>query len=587
MTTRYRLTLAGATTVVVLLVAFGGWAVGGAMNAPAEAGPFVAAAVDAPAADTATPTTTATATRTPTPTPPPTATATATHTPTPTAAPAATPINCNVSGTVVLQRDTGRSGVPDVIAWLDPQKPGEKQLGTHTNAAGYFTFGDPGEGTWALSIQVPSTMDLIDPTTPITLYCASNASWNWLFVLVEKPTLTPTATVPNTPAPTETPTVTPTPTWTPTPATGTVLGTAFGDLNGNGSWEPSSEPWLAGAFMVLKLSIDGAVVYTATSGVDDGMFQFNEVAPGSYVLAETTPPPRYLRNTSKVWIPVNANRTLELNVGHQLAPTPTPTVTATPTPTRTPTATATPTHTPTIDPALGYVEGIAFDDGNGNSNLDAGEQGLPGAVLALMQGDTEVYTAISVAPGGIYQFAAVTPGWYTLIETKAPPGYLLSSIRVGLYITPGLRLGGMNVPHRRIPTPTPTMTVRPTATPTVTPTWTPAAVTPTTCSVSGVVWNDKDYDGQRVAWEPGLRDVEVCVQTSDGKITCIKTERDGTYTLADLSPGICRVYEHQPAEMRYSSTPDEVWLYCAVGQKVTVNFGDWDKWTRYLPRLLR
>ena len=95
--------------------------------------------------------------------------------------------------------------------------------------------------------------------------------------------------------------------------------------------------------------------------------------------------------------------------------TPTPTPTATTTPTQTPT----PTITPTSTPSTGIVEGYAFHDLNGNYLKDAGEPGLAGAVLVLKQGDVVAYTTTSGADGA-YQFPAVAPGQYWLVEETPP-----------------------------------------------------------------------------------------------------------------------------------------------------------------------
>ncbi|MEZ4766911.1 MAG: hypothetical protein R2844_00590 [Caldilineales bacterium] len=94
------------------------------------------------------------------------------------------------------------------------------------------------------------------------------------------------------------------------------------------------------------------------------------------------------------------------------APTPTPTSTSTPTstPTRTPTPTSTPTNTPTptATPSTGAITGLAYYDQNGNQFPDNGEPGLPGAVMALKQGNNVVATQTSNASGN-FAFNGVAP----------------------------------------------------------------------------------------------------------------------------------------------------------------------------------
>ncbi|PKQ28280.1 MAG: hypothetical protein CVT63_03540, partial [Candidatus Anoxymicrobium japonicum] len=164
----------------------------------------------------------------------------------------------------------------------------------------------------------------------------------------------PTATATRTPSPTATstetwtpsPTLTPTATPTATPDVGTVDGVAFDDLNGDSSWNVG-EPGLASAVLVLKR--DQAETYTATSNAD-GIFAFDGIAPGQYVLIEKIPPPGYQINTIPVVLEVRANQHLpNVNIAHKAASTPTATATRTWTPSPTAMATATPTatHPPT------------------------------------------------------------------------------------------------------------------------------------------------------------------------------------------------------------------------------------------------
>lgn len=73
-------------------------------------------------------------------------------------------------------------------------------------------------------------------------------------------------------------------------------------------------------------------------------------------------------------------------------------------------------------PSNGTVQGVAFDDIDGNGVRNGSEPGLEGAVVALVQGGATILTATSSASGD-YQFTAVAPGEYQLVETTPPPGY--------------------------------------------------------------------------------------------------------------------------------------------------------------------
>lgn len=91
---------------------------------------------------------------------------------------------------------------------------------------------------------------------------------------------------------------------------------------------------------------------------------------------------------------------------------------AQPTPTPTHTPSPTPTNTPT--PSVGTVSGTVFEDLNQDLLYTEDEPGLPGAVLVLMQGPFERYSATS-GPDGKFVFASVEPGQYTLKQKTAPP----------------------------------------------------------------------------------------------------------------------------------------------------------------------
>ncbi len=138
--------------------------------------------------------------------------------------------------------------------------------------------------------------------------------------------------------------------------------------------------------------------------------------------------------------------------------------------TPTPTVTVTPSVTPSPTPSTGMVTGMAFHDANGNNRLDAGEPGVAGAEIVLVNSDTnvEAYTTTSGADGS-YQFAAVQPGQYTLKEKTAPPGYNKSAYEIMFLVQANVTTSlGTNFPHTLAPvtvTPTPTATATPSVTP--------------------------------------------------------------------------------------------------------------------------
>lgn len=81
----------------------------------------------------------------------------------------------------------------------------------------------------------------------------------------------------------------------------------------------------------------------------------------------------------------------------------------------------TPTPTPTPTPSVGAIEGRVFHDLNSNGAPDAGEPGVAGAEIRLIQGGTLLQTYTTTASGE-FAFTGLAPGTYQ-VEEKNPPGY--------------------------------------------------------------------------------------------------------------------------------------------------------------------
>lgn len=146
-------------------------------------------------------------------------------------------------------------------------------------------------------------------------------------------------------------------------------------------------------------------------------------------------------------------------------PTPTPNDTATPTATPTPTATLTPTPTATPTPTSvpARVRGVIYEDANGNGERDPAEQALAGAELHLT--GPGVDQSIITAADGLYSFANLSGGQYTLAETP-PPGYGPSMPASPITLTLGSGADStLDFRHVRLATATPTSTPTATATP--------------------------------------------------------------------------------------------------------------------------
>ncbi len=172
----------------------------------------------------------------------------------------------------------------------------------------------------------------------------SGKVWRWDGELVpvpqatNTPTATPTETQTPTPTasatPTETPAVTPTATSTEIPTTGSIEAFAFYDANLNNKPDQGEAPLPGVGF---TLSTDEVTVATGVTGVD-GRYVFVNLQPGSYEVAETTPPQGYTPVRVTLLVAVAAGSGPVLPFAHTMS-------TVTPYPSATPTGAALPMRT--------------------------------------------------------------------------------------------------------------------------------------------------------------------------------------------------------------------------------------------------
>jgi hypothetical protein len=159
---------------------------------------------------------------------------------------------------------------------------------------------------------------------------------------------------------------------------------------------PASDP--TSFSIVASSSTGGIITGNATQGVTTSVPVNYSVTPGTYSVAETVPTGWTL--TSNTCTSAN----LVLTAGQ--------------------TANCTITNT-----KLAALGDFVWNDVNANGIQDAGEPGIPGVTVTLLQGSTTVGTAVTDA-NGLYHFINLIPGNY-VVQFTAPTGFTPSPQMVG------------------------------------------------------------------------------------------------------------------------------------------------------------
>jgi len=211
-----------------------------------------------------------------------------------------------------------------------------------------------------------------------------------------------------------------------------------------------------------------------------------------------------------------------------------------------------------------------WNDTNGNGLQDEGPgYGINGVVVNLYLGSCEapgilLDTAVTAGDGG-YEFSQVPPGTYCVDvdETTLPAGYeFLPGAQSGpepheVSLAPGEDYTDADFGYVGRGT------------------------------ISGIVWHDRNENGQQDLGEEGLSNVTVCLyededgdgvmDPEDDLLLCTATGPDGEYLFSDLWPGTYIVVETDP-EGYFSSTPNILAVTLIVvgpsGSAPDNNFGD-------------
>lgn len=249
------------------------------------------------------------------------------------------------------------------------------------------------------------------------------------------------------------------------------------------------------------------------------------------------------------------------------------------------------TAVPTLGPLVS-VSGTVFNDVDGSgSRCPSGgigqcDPGLSGVTVKALDSNNAVALTTASSDGGIYAlpfgFASLPPGTYT-IHVDAPAGYILTTpndvpvqVSASGFTGPDFGLYSLTTA-----TPTPTSTSAP---PTPTPTNTPVPLLPSAASISGIVFNDVNGDGQQcppggpiIQCETGVAGATLTARDSSGAVVMTSISDGNGYALPigfvypRLPQGVYTVHIEPPAGY-VLTTPNDVQVQVTTSN-YTVNFG--------------
>jgi len=292
-----------------------------------------------------------------------------------------------------------------------------------------------------------------------------------------------------------------------------ISGYVYLDSNQNGDFD-SGESGLANVELAL-LRADGSAAGQKTTTDSTGFYQFVNLMPATYGVAETQPAGYYDGLDTAGDAGGMAHNPGDLIDGVQLA------------------SGQLGTGYNFGEILLADLAGYVYADDDDDGWFDPQEQGIAGAAVAILAADGSVVKTTVSGPGGAYRFEDLTPGTYSIVETQpagfydgldtpgnlggiatSPPGDRIANVR----LKGGARGEDYNFGELR-----------------------PA-------SISGRVYVEVDRDCTFDPGEPVLAGVTVRLLDAQGQqFRTTTTDDQGRYAFADLPPGQYKVEEVQPA----------------------------------------
>jgi len=262
--------------------------------------------------------------------------------------------------------------------------------------------------------------------------------------------------------------------------------------------------------IVVELLDSNGNVIATTTTGPTGTYSFENLPAGPYTVRESDPSGYTSTTPNTVPVTVSGGSTSIVNFGDQ---------------------------------PIGSVSGIVYVDRDGDGVQDPNEPGIGGVTVRLLDSNGNVVATTTTSGSGTYSFPNVPPGNYTVSETD-PAGYTSTTPNQVPVTVPAGGAANANFGEQPIG------------------------------SISGVVFNDIDGDGQQGPNEPGLSGVSVTLYDSDDNVVASSTTGpDGSYLFPGVSPGTYTVSETNPPNFS-STTPDDLAVVVPQGGSGTANFGD-------------
>jgi pyrrolidone-carboxylate peptidase len=298
------------------------------------------------------------------------------------------------------------------------------------------------------------------------------------FQLPFAPTKAPTASLTTSPmaSPTQSPNAAPTPT-----SFGKVKGVVFWDKNGDETQDPG-EPGIPNVDVVVTDNTGES--QTITTGKEGKYMAMVPIGDAVIDIDETTLPPGYKQTagTDPTTVTVPEGGTATDIDGFQLP--------------------------------FGRLEGVVYEDTNGNGSQDAGELGIQGVDVVVTDSLGTIQTLTTESFGEYSKDLPIGPASTNIAEDTLPEGAVQTggSDPTMVVVTEGgtaTDSDGFQLPANgptKAPTPKPTGTV------------------------TGIVFEDVNNNEKQDPGEPGIPNVDVVITDRNGNKLTLTTDTNGAYT---------------------------------------------------------